>query len=402
MLPDVGPDVADELADGVVQRDDPRAVDAQMVPPQIDAELPSGVPPSSREHTLTIGAHKVIAADPAVVRLYALVQQLAVARIPVLVGGETGTGKELVASALHAFSQRASRPMVSINCAALHESLVDSELFGHERGSFSGAVATRRGVIESASGSTLFLDEVGELSLDAQAKLLRVLETYRVARIGDHREHEVDVRIVAATNRELVAEVEAGRFRQDLYFRLAAARLNVPPLRARPEELPLLANAFLVEACAAAGRKRITISEHAVSALRAHAWPGNVRELKNFMQYVAATLSDDILFALDVEGLLNESMPATAVTTATAITTATSPPRGRTFRPLADELRELELTRLREALEETRGNQTKAAGLLGMPVRTFFEKVKVYRLDPKKERVASRAAKRLARGLSRT
>ena len=362
-----------------MSRDGLRAVDAQVGTPgtpAIEARLPSGVGAPDRDHTITIGALKVIAADPAVIRLYALAQQLAVARIPVLISGETGSGKELVASALHAFSPRASRPMVSVNCAALHETLLDSELFGHERGSFTGAATMRRGLIESASGSTLFLDEVGELSLGAQAKLLRVLETYRVARIGDHREHEVDVRIIAATNRELVAEVEAGRFRQDLYFRVAGARLDVPPLRSRPEELPLLADAFLEAACEAAGRRRIAISEHAVDALRAHAWPGNVRELKNLMQYVAATLPGDTLVAADIEPRLSASL------TASTVATATTTPHGRTFRPLADEVRALEMTRIREALDETGGNQTKAAGLLGMPLRTFFEKVKQYGLRP--------------------
>jgi DNA-binding NtrC family response regulator len=331
--------------------------------------------------TLTIGAQRVIIADPIVVRLYALIERLAPAEIAVLISGETGCGKELVATALHTRSHRAKQRLISLNCAALHDTLVESELFGHAKGAFSGAIANRPGLIEAASGSTLFLDEVGELTLANQAKLLRVLESHRVTRVGDNREREVDVRIVAATNRDLDADVTAGRFRRDLYFRLSAATLYLPPLRQRPHELPLLATAFLEDACRLTGRRAMRVSEGAIRALMAHAWPGNVRELKNLMQYVAATLPVDELLADHVTERLGRLPPALAPRPA-----PTTTPQ---FRPLAQELRELEITRIREALAATRGNQTRAAGLLAMPVRTFFEKVKQYGLAPKKRRAST-------------
>src|SRR5262249_34590819 len=214
-----------------------------------------------------------------------------------LITGETGSGKELVATAIHTLSQRGGRPLISLNCAALHDTLVESELFGYEKGAFAGAKAAKAGLIESASGSTLFLDEVGELAPALQTKLLRVLESNRVTRVGDVREREVDIRFVAATNRDLEADVTEGRFRRDLFFRLSAATLHLPPLRERPRELALLATAFLDDACRHAGRTAMRISDEAMAVLLAHSWPGNVRELKNLMQYVAAPLAGGVLRA---------------------------------------------------------------------------------------------------------
>jgi DNA-binding NtrC family response regulator/pSer/pThr/pTyr-binding forkhead associated (FHA) protein len=332
-------------------------------------------------HTLTIGAQRVIVADPTVGRLYALIERLAPVGLPVLITGETGTGKELIATAIHTRSQRGGKQLISLNCAALHEALVESELFGHERGAFSGAIATRAGLVEAASGSTLFLDEVGELAPQIQAKLLRVLESHRVTRVGDVRERDVDVRIVAATNRDLEADVATGRFRRDLYFRLSAATLHLPPLRHRPRELPLLAAAFLEDACRRSGREAMQISDEAMAVLLAHGWPGNVRELKHLMQYVAATLAVDVLRADHLGERLGRLRPEPSSHSITPV-----PRDPLQFRPLADELRELEITRIREAIEAAGGNQTRAAGLLAMPVRTFFEKAKLYGLTPKRKR----------------
>jgi len=328
--------------------------------------------------TLTVGTQRVIVADPTVVRLYALIARLAPVGIPVLITGETGCGKELVATAIHTLSHRASKQLVSLNCAALHEHLVESELFGHERGAFSGAISTKPGLIESASGSTLFLDEIGELAPAIQAKLLRVIETHRVTRVGDVHERAVDVRIVAATNRDLEADVVAGRFRRDLFFRLSAATLYLPPLRQRTIELPFLATAFLEDACRENGRSPMRISDDAMAALLAHPWPGNIRELKNLMQYLAAALPVDVLLAEHIYERLG--VPRTIAAPASA---SRDPQQ---FRPLADEIRELEITRMREALDATSGNQTRAASLLAMPIRTFFEKAKQYGLTPKKKR----------------
>ncbi|MEO7730362.1 MAG: sigma-54 dependent transcriptional regulator [Kofleriaceae bacterium] len=313
------------------------------------------------------------------VRLYDLVDRLAPVDMPVLITGETGCGKELIATAIHVRSDRAAKPLISVNCAALHDTLAESELFGHEKGAFSGAVATRVGLIEAASESTLFLDEVGELTPSVQAKLLRVLELHRLTRVGDTREREVDVRIVAATNRDLEADVRGGRFRQDLYFRLSAATLHLPPLRQRSSELPLLASSFLEDACQRSGRTLMRVSEEALAVRLTHSWPGNIRELKNVMQYAAATLSVEVLLAEHLVEQLGQPLVVPVVSSDEVASHAL-----RHFRPLADEIRELEITRIREALEATRGNQTHAAALLAMPVRTFFGKAKQYGLTPRK------------------
>ncbi len=323
--------------------------------------------------TLAIGSHRVIVADPAVTRMYALIERIARVDLPVLIVGETGCGKELAATAIHVRSPRRERPMTSLNCAALTETLVESELFGHEKGAFTGAIAAKTGHLEAAHRSTLFLDEIGELSPATQAKLLRVLESRRFTRVGDVKEREVDVRIVAATHRDLDADIEAGRFRQDLYFRLTGAVLHLPPLRQRPRELPLLAAAFLDEACARAGRGPMRIGEPAMRALLAHTWPGNVRELKNLMQYAAAAFPDA---ELRPEHVAERLAPRPRSGTGAPPPAAASSSAG--FRPLAEEIRELEIARLRAALEATGGNQTRAAALLSVPIRTFSEKVKQY------------------------
>lgn len=228
-------------------------------------------------------APMLIGQSPAHQRLLADIATVGNSDLTVLVTGETGVGKELVAQALHAASPRSTRPLISLNCAALPESLVESELFGHVRGAFSGAVADRRGKFELADGGTLFLDEVGELSLAVQAKLLRVLQGGQLQRLGSDREHRVDVRVIAATNRDLAQEVRAGRYRADFYHRLSVYPLPVPPLRERGHDVLLLAGHFLELNRARLGLGSLRLDADAQAALLAHPWPGNVRELEHLI-----------------------------------------------------------------------------------------------------------------------
>ncbi|HUS27954.1 MAG TPA: sigma 54-interacting transcriptional regulator [Kofleriaceae bacterium] len=342
--------------------------------------------------TKRIADHTVIVADPAMSRLYALIERLAAAELPVLICGETGTGKELAARAVHQWSARKAKSLVAFNCAALSENLVESELFGHEKGAFSGAVAAKSGLLEVASGSTVFLDEIGEMSPTTQAKLLRVLETKRVIRVGDVREREIDIRLVAATNRNLADEVKAGRFRQDLFFRLSAATLWLPPLRDRRRELAILAQTFLAEACKQANRATMEISDDAMQRLATYEWPGNVRELKNVMDYVAAAFTEPVLQAWH----LSRSLSGPSEGDEDEELQAAAPKRGRTntplsipivgsdsvsptkFRPIEDEIKDLERRRMIEALAAAGGNQTRAADLIAMPLRTFQAKLRFY------------------------
>jgi DNA-binding NtrC family response regulator len=330
---------------------------------------------------IEIRERKVIVADESMVRLYALLERIAAVDLPVLVQGETGTGKELAAAAVHHFSPRRAGPLVAFNCAAVQDTLAESELFGHERGAFTGAHSDKAGVLESAAGGTLFLDEVAELSLGVQAKLLRVLENRSFNRVGSAAESTVDVRIVAATNRDLLAEVEADRFRRDLYYRLSAATLWLPPLRDRLREIPILAATFLAGATVA-GTAQPVLSDEALRRLAAHSWPGNVRELKNCIEFLAATATGAVIDAASVELYLQRSRRAPS----DQVMAQAEPAPLRSFRPIKDEVRELERTRMTEALRAAHGNQTLAAALIEMPLRTFVAKMKQYGIDPKAAR----------------
>lgn len=328
-----------------------------------------------------IGEHEVLLAEPAMLRIYDLIARLGQSTMPVLIHGETGSGKEIAAAALHYASPRSQRRFLAINCAALPESLAESELFGHERGAFSGAVASKAGLLESAQGGTLFLDEVGELSLAVQAKLLRALETRRITRVGDVNERPIDVRILAATHRDLEAEAKAGRFRQDLYFRLAGAVVSVPALRHRPIELPVLARSFLAAARERLGEPPLSFSNAAMWRIVSYDWPGNVRELKHAMEFLAATLQDPVVETWHLPTKLGgpENLAGVAGENSAgeggAFGGLQTP-----FRPLEAELREIERRRMQEALIAAEGSQTRAAELLGMPRRTFFAKKKQYGL----------------------
>ncbi|WP_301340962.1 sigma 54-interacting transcriptional regulator [Corallococcus carmarthensis] len=333
-------------------------------------------------YRLALGERSVVVADAALMRLFELLRRLAASPLPVLIHGETGAGKENAAWAVHHWSSRAAQPFVALNCAALPESLVEGELFGHERGAFSGADRARAGLLERASGGTLFLDEVAELSLPIQAKLLRALDQQVITRLGDSRERPVDLRVVAATHRVLADEVKAGRFRQDLFFRLSAAVVMLPPLRDRPRELPLLARAFLEDACARAGRAPLHLSAATMEVLGAHAWPGNVRELKNTVEYAVATSPGPVV----EPSHLPESLRAGTVPEPEAPRVEGGTEAPRVFQNLAEELRTLERQRMVEALEVTGGVQTRAAQLIGMPLRTFAFKLKQHRIAPSRGR----------------
>lgn len=332
---------------------------------------------------LELGEHTLLTLDPAMQRLMELIRRVALTDLPILISGETGTGKELAARATHALSSRAQKPFVPLNCAAIQETLVESELFGYDRGAFSGAVTAKPGLLEVVRGGSVFLDEIGELPLGAQAKLLRALETQRITRVGGVNERAVEFRIIAATNRDLRAEVQTGRFRADLLFRLAAATVVIPPLRERPREIPVLARMFLEAACATSGRTPLTLSVGALQTLSRRAWPGNVRELKNLMAYLAATLEGDSIEAWHLPseqpGAEHESA-TTAPAASMRLDGSGAAPGEQQFRPIGEELRELERRRMVEALEASGGVQKQAARLLEMPLRTFVLKVKQYGL----------------------
>ncbi len=249
--------------------------------------------------------HNIVSKSPAFRRVFDMIEHVGPLGSTVLICGETGTGKELVAQALHAASDRSARPWIALNCAALQESLLESELFGHERGAFTGADRRRKGRFELADGGTLFLDEIGDISAPMQAKLLRVLQTGEFERVGSTETLRVDVRIVAATHKDLEAEVKAGRFRADLYYRLNVIRLDLPPLRERREDIPLLAAHFLDKLKTKSIPSVTEIDHEAMQALLDHEWPGNVRELENAIK-AAVAMADGTIIHL-------EALPATIV-----------------------------------------------------------------------------------------
>jgi transcriptional regulator with GAF, ATPase, and Fis domain len=325
---------------------------------------------------LDLGDQRFEFADPSMKRVIAELKLMARTRLPVLILGETGVGKEVLARATHHLSQRRIGPFVGVNCAAIPAGLVESELFGHQKGAFSGASNAHVGYFESASGGTLFLDEIGELSLDAQVRLLRVLSEHRIVRLGSTIEHRVDVRVVAATNRDLDAHVRAGLFREDLYHRLCGATLVVPPLRFRQGDLRRLASQFLSAARAELERADAHLSEAAMRWVCRHGWPGNVRELKNAMTYAAAAAPSEVVHAEHLPARLLERDPRAWPAT------EPEPDEPVLFRPLDEELSELTELRMRQALDATGGVQSAAAALLQMPRRTFITRMREFGIEP--------------------
>jgi DNA-binding NtrC family response regulator len=318
---------------------------------------------------------RVLVADNVMRTLYfSVIPRIATTTYPVLVIGETGVGKELVARRIHELSGRAG-DLVAVNCAAVPEHLVESEFFGHERGSFTGAHARRPGYFEQAAAGTLFLDEIAELSCSAQAKLLRALETGEVRAVGSMRDKRFDVRVLAATNRDLEAEVRSGRFREDLYYRLHGNFLRVPALRQRPTEIGLLAKHFLREAAEHAGRAAPRLSEDALAFLRSQVWPGNVRQLRRFMECAAVHATSDVITGEQL-GRLSSSAPPAFRSERPAMREPEPPAPPVVDCSLQRESQELERRRILEALERHGGNRTRAAQALGLARTTLVTKLK--------------------------
>jgi DNA-binding NtrC family response regulator len=290
------------------------------------------------------------------------VRLVAPSRATILIEGQSGTGKELIAQAVHQVSPRSRGPFVAVHCAALSESLLESEIFGHERGAFTGAIERRVGRFESAEGGTLFLDEIGEISASTQVKLLRFLETRTIERVGGSKSLELDVRLVAATNRNLDQMVTEGKFREDLFFRLNVVRIPLPALRERPEDIPLLLAHFIKGFAEENGLPPIVIEPGALQTLQCYAWPGNIRELRNFCENIVVLHRGGRLSEFDLEPKFRGAEPGAVVAGA-----------GPMANPLSVEENEKHL--LREALIKARGNRTRAAEFMGISRRTLHRKL---------------------------
>jgi transcriptional regulator with PAS, ATPase and Fis domain len=313
--------------------------------------------PAGRPGELTRRLGNVAALSPAMHDVIALIERFAPTAITVMLNGETGTGKDVFAHAIHAAGACASGPFIVFDCGAVPPNLVESELFGHERGAFTGALAEHPGAFERARGGTLFLDEIGELPLDLQPRLLRALDSRAVRRVGGTRDRRVEARIIAATNRDLAALVSAKQFRQDLFFRLAGAMINLPPLRDRLEDLPVLVPRLLEDL----GRGDTVVRDDTYAALRAHRWPGNVRELKN-------TLACAMAF---VEGVVLEPRHLRFVAAGPESALDRLPLGGHT-------LETIERAAIKQTLQLNGGSRVRAAKALGIAASTLYEKLKKY------------------------
>jgi DNA-binding NtrC family response regulator len=294
------------------------------------------------------------------------VRLVAPSRATILIDGESGTGKELIAQAIHQTSPRSRAAFIAVHCAALSENLLESELFGHERGSFTGATERRIGRFESADGGTLFLDEIGEISASTQVKLLRFLETKSIERVGGSKPLELDVRLVAATNRNLEDLVREGKFREDLFFRLNVVRITMPPLRERPEDIPLLLAHYIKIFSDENGVPPLTIEPGALHTLQTYPWPGNIRELRNFCENAVVLRRGGSLSEYDLEPKYRGAQLGLP-------SSAGAPPSVPSSSSLSVEDNEKRL--LREALIKARGNRTKAAEMMGLSRRTLHRKL---------------------------
>ena len=304
--------------------------------------------------------------------VYKLVARVAASSATVLVTGESGTGKELVARAIHTHSPRATDQFVPVNCTALSESLLESELFGHARGAFTGAVASKRGLFEMANGGTLFLDEIGDMGPKMQAQLLRTLQDGEVRPVGSTESIKVDVRLVCATNRDLESEVKAGKFREDLYFRINVVTIKLPPLRDRPGDIPILVAHFLAKLSRREGRAPATMSNEALQALMAYTWTGNVRELENAIDRAVAVAKDGVILPSDLPPEITSRRRAASETTPQPRVGTAAGPSGPSILDDRPTLAELERRYIDIVLAECGGNKKKAAERLGIDRRTLY------------------------------
>lgn len=314
-----------------------------------------------------------MAGSSAVMRqIFSLVEQVAPSKAAVLITGESGTGKELVARALHSLSSRANGPFVALNCAAMPESLIESELFGHEKGAFTGAVERRAGCFELAQGGTLLLDEIGDMPLNTQAKLLRVLEDSRVRRLGGRNETTVDVRVVASTNKNLAEAIRMNQFREDLFYRLNVFEIHLPPLRERLDDVPVLARTLMEDLNRKHGTQVTDVAPEAMDLMRHYRWPGNVRELRNALERAVILASEGTI--------LQRHLPPSVAPTAVRETPPAAGDASDDFLVLqpGTTIDEAERALVRRTLILTKGNKTRAAEILGISLKTLFNKLKGY------------------------
>jgi two-component system response regulator AtoC len=310
----------------------------------------------------------ILAKSPEMVAIFKTVSKIADYKTTVLITGESGTGKELVARAIHARSSRKTAPFVAINCGAIPENLLESELFGHKKGAFTDANADRRGLFEEATGGTLFLDEIGELPLSLQVKLLRVLQEEHIRRLGDTKDVKVDVRIIAATHRDLTADVKAGRFREDLFYRIHVLSIHIPPLRNRREDVSLLIDHFVTRNNARLGTSIRGVSTESRKLLLEYSWPGNVRELENTIERAMVLAEADVLQLGDLPERIRDALDPVQVHLASGELSVKKTTAA------------IEQILIRRALQKTKGNRTRAADLLEISHRALLYKIKDYKI----------------------
>jgi two-component system response regulator AtoC len=318
-----------------------------------------------REHQF----ESILGQSPPITAIFKTIAKIADYKTTVLIQGESGVGKELVARAIHARSSRKDKPFIPINCGAIPENLLESELFGHKKGAFTDAHSDRQGLFEAANGGTLFLDEIGELPTPLQVKLLRALQEESIRRVGDTKDVRIDVRIVTATHRDLAADAKAGRFREDLYYRINVLPLLVPPLRARREDIPLLVDHFLARNNARLGTKIRGFTQEARKLLFDYGWPGNVRELENTIERAMVLCDGDVIGAHDLPESLRAALDPVHVQLATGELSV------KKTCAIVEEIL------IRRALEKTRGNRTRAAELLEISHRALLYKIKDYKIS---------------------